>query len=249
MKDYSFLGYGEIHIKEFGAAAPYTQVGNSTSFNITPEEDTKKVRDGTRPGGGTRNRVDRLLGFNLSYNFTDFSPANFVRSLRGGLTTLAAGTVTDEEVVAYEDGYTPLARIAATITTVEPVGGGTAYVVDTDYTLENGQLYLPSTTTIPAPVAGAANCQVTYTSTAQSRVDAAIDSSQQYSIMFVGANEAQNNKRVRVICHKVSGGLLKQMAVLGEEFGVGDVDGSLLADTTRTGSTESQYFTWEMEDL
>ncbi len=51
-----------------------------------------------------------------------------------------------------------------------------------------------------------------------------------------------------MVCHKVSGGLLKQMALIGEDFGAGEVEGSLLADTTIVAVGKSQYYSIEMED-
>lgn len=246
--DKSYIGSGSILIREFGAAAPFMPVGNCSALAFSPQEDVKSLPDHTQPGGNLRNEVRRLTGVGMAYTFHDFSPENFARGLRADVTTIAGGTATEEAVVAYKGGYTPLSRIATTITLVEPAGGGTAYTVDTDYALRDGQLYSPSTSTIVEPVAGAANVDVTYTYAAQKKVEALVNSNKQYEVMFVGLNEAQSGKRVRVHAHKVSGGVLQEMAMIGDEYGGGQVNGSLLSDTTKTGAGVSQYFTVEMED-
>lgn len=247
MEDKSYIGSGNILVREFGAAAPFEEMGNCSALTLSPQEDVKSLQDFTKPGGGKRNEVRRVTGVDASWTFHDYSAENFARGLRANFATIPAGTATDEVLVAYKGGYTPMAKIATAITTVEPDGGGTAYTVGTDYELRDGQLYIPSTSTIPDPVAGAENIQVTYTYAAQKKVQALVNPNQQYELLFMGLNEAQSGKRARVHCHKVSGGVLQQMALLGEDYGAGEVNGGLLADTSKpTG--ESQYFTVELED-
>lgn len=247
-EDYSYLGSGSMLIREYGAAAPFLSVGNCSALNFSPQEDVKSLQDHTQPGGNKRNEVRRLNGVDMSYTFHDFSAENFARGLRAEISTITAGTATDETAVAYKGGYTPLAKIATAITTVEPAGGGTAFDTDgSDYELRDGQLYVPSGSSITDPVGGAANVQVTYTYAAQKKVQALVNANKQYEVLFVGLNEARSGKRVRVHAHKVAGGVLQQMAWIGEDFGGGEVNGGLLADTTKTGAGVSQYFTIETE--
>jgi hypothetical protein len=246
--DYSYLGSGSMLIREFGAAAPFLTAGNCSALNFSPQENVISLPDNTQPGGNKRNEVRRLTGVDMSYTFHDYSAENFARGLRADVATITAGSAAAESVVGYKGGYTPLSRIAATITSVEPVGGGTPYVVNDDYELRDGQIYIPSASAIPAPVAGAANFEVDYTYLAQKKVEALVNPNMQYEVLFVGLNEARSGKKVRVRAHKVSGGVLQQMALIGEEFGAGEVNGSLVSDTTKTGEGISQYFTIEIED-
>lgn len=247
-QDHSYIGSGSILIREFGAAAPFLSCGNCSSLNFAPQEEAKQIKDNTQPGGNKRNEVRRLAGVDMSYTFHDFSAENFARGLRADVDTIAAGTATAETRVAYKGGYTPLSKIATAITSVEPVGGGVPYTAGTDYELRDGQLYLPSSSTIPEPVAGAANCEVDYSYAAQKKVQALVNSNKQYEVMFVGLNEAQSGKRVRVHAYKVSAGVLQQMALIGDDYGAGEVGGSLLPDASKTGEGISQYFVVEMED-
>lgn len=247
-QDYSYIGSGNIYLREYGSAAPFVDVGNCSALTISPQEEERTLADYTKPGGGTRAEVRRLTGVEVAYTFHDFSPANFERALRGESTTVAGGTATDETVVAYKGGFTPLAKIPTAITTVEPAGGGTAYTVNTDYVLQDGGIYIPSGSSITDPVGGAANIQVTYTYGAQKKVEALVNGNVQYEMLFVGLNEARSSKKTRVTIHKVSAGVLQQMALIGDDFGAGEVTGKALSDTTKSGAGISQYMTIEIED-
>ena len=246
--DKSYIGSGNILVREFGAAAPFAEVGNCSALNLSPQEDVKSLPDYTRPGGGKRNEIRRLTGVDLQYTFHDYSAENFARALRGTATTVAAGSASNEPTVAYKGGYTPLPKLATAITSARPIGGGTAYVAGEDYEMRDGQLYIPADSDIPAPVGGAANVEVSYSYGAQKKVQALVNPNKQYELLFIGLNEAQSGKKVRVYAHKVSGGVLQQMALIGDDYGAGEVTGGLMSDTTKVGVGESQYFTVEMED-
>lgn len=245
--DYSYIGSGSMLIREVGAAAPMVSVGNVSALTFSPQEDTKSLLDNTQPGGNKRNEVRRLTGVDMSYTFHDYSAENFARGLRANITTVSAGTATAEAAVAYKGGYTPLAKIATSITSVKTPDDVTTYTPGTDYSLVDGQLYIPSTSTITDPASGAVNVHVTYAYGAQKKVEALVNSNKQYEVLFVGLNEAQSGKRVRVHAFKVSAGVLSQMALIGDDYGAGEVGGSLLSDSTKTGGI-SQYFTVEFED-
>ncbi len=248
MKDHSYLGSGKLLIREYGAATAFEEVGNCSALTFSPQEEKKNLIDYTNPGGGNRNEVARLTGVETAYTFHDFAAENFARTLRSSVTTVAAGTVTDEDVVAYKGGFTPLAKVATSITAVKGASGATTYTAGTDYEFRDGGIFIPTGSSITAPVAGAANIKVTYANAAQKRVEALTQSAKQYEMLFVGLNEAQSGKRVRVHAHKVSGGLLASMGLIGEEYGAGEVTGGLMADTAK-GTGLSQYFTVTLEDV
>lgn len=244
--DYSYIGSGQVYIREYGAAAPFIDIGNCSALTASPQEDVKTLADSTTPGGGTRNEVRRITGVDVSYTFTDFSPDNFQRALRGTSTDTAAGTVTDEAVVGYKGGWVPLAKLASSVTTVKNTAGSTTYTAGTDYIVQDGGLYIPSTSTITDPVAGASNLKVTYANVKSTTVEALVNSAKQYEMMFVGLNEARSGKRVRVRMHKVSAGVIQQMGVIGQDFGSGEVGGKLLSDTSK-GVGLSKYMQIDFE--
>lgn len=247
-QDFSALLSGAMLIREFQSAAPFLPVGNVSALTLSPQENVLSLPDYTQPGGNKRNEVRRLTSVDFSFTFTDYSAENFARGLRADIDTVTAGTATAEAVVGYKGGYTPLAKIATAITSVEPVGGGTPYTSPGDYELRDGQLYIPTGSTIPAPVAGAANCEVDYSYAAQKKVQALVNANMQYEVLFVGLNEARSGKAVRVHLYKVSGSVLQEMALIGDDFLSGQVNGSLLSDGSKVGDGVSQYFTVEVVD-
>ena len=238
--DYSYLGSGHVLIREYGAAAPFLAVGNCSALNFAPQLNTLQLPDYTNPGGGTRNRVDRVTDVQFSFTFHDFHGENFARFLRGNSADVVAGSVTSEAVVGYKGGWTPLAKYAATITTVKGSGGTPTYVAGTDYELDNGGIFIPTASAIPAPAGGASNILVDYTYGAHNVTEALLNSAKQYTLVFVGLNEARSGKAIRATAHKITGGVLATLGLLGEEYGGGEISGSLLPDSTK-GAGLSKY--------
>lgn len=239
--DYSYVGSGHILVREYGSAAPFLSVGNCSALSFSPQSTSIQLTDFTSPGGGQRNRVDRVTGVDYSFTVHDLHGENLARFLRGTSTAVVAGTATAEQLVAYKGGWTPFGKYAATITSVKGVGGTPTYVAGTDYELDNGGIFIPSTSTIANPVSGAANCQVDYTFAAHTLTEALVSSAKQYTLIFVGLNEARSGSPVRVTAHKISGGVLANMGLLGEDYASGEVSGALLSDTSK-GAGLSKYF-------
>lgn len=253
--DYSYLGSGEVHLRKKGAAAPFRSIGNCSAFSFSPQSNNIALANSTTPGGGTRNTVPRVTSVPYAISMTDFSVENLADVLRGTVETIAAGTATGEDVVAYPGGVTPLAYIATAITSVKSQDGTTTYVAGTDYDLKNGALYVYEDGDIPAPVSGAANIKVTYTYGAAKKLQALVNKAEEYELMFLGFNEARSGKRVKAHAFRVSGGVLAQLSMVGDAHGVGEVSGELMVDTTRPaydpnnpGNPYSQWFTWEQEE-
>ena len=247
-EDYSYLGTGQIYVREWGSDAPLVEVGNCSAVNLSPQIESKELADFTTPGGGLRNEVSRNKGVDFGYTFHDFSPANLARALRGDVALVAAGTATAEDAVAYEGGFIPLAKLPLAITEVTNTGDTVTYTEGTDYEMRPGGIFILDGTTIADSVAGAANLKVTYTYGAQKKVQAMVNSAKQYEIVFAGMNEARSGKVSRIQCHKVSHGVMAQFAAIGEDYGAGEVTGKLLQDTTKTGTGISRYFIVEQED-
>ncbi|WP_153164284.1 hypothetical protein [Stenotrophomonas nematodicola] len=244
MKDHSYLGSGKLFIREYGAAAPFVEVGNVSALTFSPQTNTITLADHTQPGGGERNRVDRLTGVEVAYTFHDFAPSNFATALRGTVQNVVSGNVVDEPAVAYKAGFLPLKRIAISITSVK--AGTEALQEGVDYIFQDGGLYIPADSGAPDVEGGVPNISVSYASPATAVVQALVNSSKQYELLFHGLNEAQSGKPVRVRAHKVSGGVMAQLGLIGDEYGAGEVTGALLSDTSK-GAGLSKYFSVEQE--
>ncbi len=245
-KDYSYYGSGMIHLREFGAKAPLIAVGNCSKLELNPQTETKKLTDFTQPGGGTYNQIERVTGMQLTYAFHDFSPENFARALRGSLQTIASGTATDELAAAYKGGLVLLDKIPSAITSVMAVSGATEYELGDDYEIRNGGIFIPEGSSIPAPTDGAPNIKVTYSYSEQSNIAALVNPGKTYELVFTGLNEAREGKEVVVQAFRATHGILKQLALIADDYGVGEVDGELLPDNSRTGAGVSKYFEVKM---
>ncbi|MCP3851946.1 MAG: hypothetical protein GY694_17175, partial [Gammaproteobacteria bacterium] len=118
MADYSYIGVGKVYLKEYGAAEAMREVGNVTALNFNVNEDIKELKDFTNTGGGTYNEVRRVDSIESSMSMSDFSPENLAAAVFGSSAEEAAGTETDEVIVAYADGFNKLDKVLNTITTV-----------------------------------------------------------------------------------------------------------------------------------
>lgn len=240
MPNFAHLGSGRLLIREYGSAAGFQPVGNCSAISVSPQSDDITLADYTKPGGGTYAKASRVSDIQISYTFHDFHPENLARALRGSIDYLTAGTVTAESVTAYKGGYIPLARVATAITSVTDDDGTTTYTAGTDYVLDNGVLYIPATSTIDA----GETLKVTYTAPASGKVQAFSVGQKDYEMLFLGETEVNTTQRKTLRCHKVSGGVLEEMALIGDDMGEGSVTGSLQSDPSKyvAGSTNSQYF-------
>lgn len=248
-EDYSYMGSGIVLIREWNSNEPFVEIGNVSAFTVAPQTNTIELADYQNPGGGTANRVDRVTGYNLNYTFHDFNPGNFARVYRGKASSIAASTVADEPVVAVPGSFSPLSRLASEVTAAKPLTGSTAYEAGKDYRFERGMLFIPTDSTIAAPsAAGTPNIKVTYKNADLGHVEAAVTSQKFYEMQFYGANEARGGKMVRFVAHKVPGGMIESMGLIGNEFGSGNVPGALLKDSAKAaGSDKSAYFYWQQE--
>lgn len=248
MKDYSYIGTGNIYLREYGTNGPALPVGNASALTLTPQEDSRSLPDYTTPGGGTMNEVTRLTGVNISYTFHNFSPANLARALRGAVADVVAGTATDEAHFAHPGGFTKFARIPTGEIEVTDASGTTTYEADVDYEVRPGGILVLEGGAIVAPAGDEENIHVSYEYGAQTRVEALVNPAKQYELIFAGMNEARSGAVTVIDCYKVSHGTLQEFAAIGDEYGAGTVNGSLLKDATRTGQGVSQYFRIDQED-
>ncbi|MBD9368858.1 hypothetical protein [Xanthomonas sp. XNM01] len=246
--DHSYLGSGIILIRPWGSIEPFAEIGNCSAFSVSPQTNELSLPDYKNPGGGIQNKVDRVSDWQLAYTFHDFNAPNFARATRGKVTNVVAGTVTDEPHAAVKGSYVPLKYLASAITSVDPVGAGSAYVAGTDYILDRGMIYIPAGSAIPNATGGTANIEVTYAHGAIGHVEGAVTAAQFYEMQFFGSNEARSGKKVRLVAHKVSGGVIQQLGLLGDEYGGGEVTGSITSDAAkRTSADNSAYFYWQEE--
>lgn len=239
---HAYLGSGECKMRVVGSAAPFLAIGNASALVFGAALDQKSLKNFRKPGGGTYAQVNRVSDVSVNLTVHDLNGENLARASGGAVSSQAAGTVTDELVVAYKGGTTPLSRPPATITTVEPAGGGAAYAVNVDYVLTPGGINVLSTGAIPNVVAGAPNIQVTYTNTLQTVVQAMVNSGLEYELLFEGLNEAESDLPVIVHAYRVKFAPAQAINFIGDDFAALELTGTSLADANIVTPGISQYW-------
>jgi hypothetical protein len=239
---YAYLGAGKVKMRVVGALAPLILIGNCSQLVFGAQLDTKELKNFTKGGGGTYAKADRVSSVTCNVSVHDLDGANIARASGGTWTSQAAGTVTSEDVVAYKGGTTPLARAPSAITTVTGPGGVTTYVAGTDYNLTPGGIEVLATGSIPDPVAGAPNIEVTYANTKQQVVQAMVNSGLEYELLFEGLNEAESDKPVIVHAYRVKFAPAQAINWIGDDFAVLELVGTVLADANIVTPGLSQYY-------
>lgn len=239
---YHYLGSGKIKMREVGAAAPFVEIGNCSALTLGATIDTKSVKNFQRPGGGTAAKVDRVSAATCALTAYEIDGANLARASNGAMTSVAAGTVTGEALLAYKGGTTPLEKPPTSITSIVPHGGGTAYAAGTDYVITPGGIYVPSTSAIPDPTGTTPNIDVTYANGKQQVVEALVNSGKEYELLFEGLNEAESDKPVIVHVYRVKFAPTQAINWLGDDFASLEINGEALADANKTGAGVSQYW-------
>ncbi len=136
--------------------------------------------------------------------------------------------------------------IGATVTdgtVVLTCAGKTAPAAGVDYEVRGAGLFVMA----GVVMAGGVPWEVSYTKAGSDVVQALVNSGKEYEIVFDGLNEARSGKRTRVTAHRVKIGAAKDIGLIGEDYAALEVTGKLLKDSTKNGTSVSQYFKVEIE--
>lgn len=127
-------------------------------------------------------------------------------------------------------------------TAVLTCAGKVAVVSGTDYNITGSGIANVADVTIDGEV-----WTVGYTTAVADVVQALVESSKEYEFTFEGLNEARSGKRTNIISHRVTLSPAQQMALISDDYGALEVVGKVLQDTTKNGTTLSQYFAATIE--
>jgi len=235
---YPYLGSGKLYARTQGAAAGLMELGNASKLEIAVKEDKQKLKDFSKPGGGTYASVSRISEATLQMTLNDLNKTNVARAVFGTESAVTGATIADEAVTAYKGAIVPLLHPNPTAVTVSHTSGTPNYVANTDYEVRAGGIYI-----IPAgAITDAQALKVDYTFASYDKVEAMTSSSILLELHFEGLNEANSGKPVIVDIYKAQLSPTKALSLLGDKFADLQVEAEILADTSKTGVGVSQYF-------
>jgi len=222
-----------------GKPTGFVPVGNVSSLTISLERTVFEHKESCSGVRGIDLELVQEFKASISLVMESLNKDNLALALYGEGEDVAAGSVVDEPVTAYLGKWSALENINVTNVAVTNIGGGTTYVEDTDYVLNE------AAGSIMALASGAITegqgLEVSYDYTAAHLVEAMTSSTPPIKwVRFEGLNTARGNHPVVVDCYRWSVGPLAELALINEELSQMTVEGNLLLDTTK--STGSQFF-------
>ncbi len=241
----SFIGGGKIYFKEVGVAGAMLEVGNADSFTFAIAEDKKTQRNFTQKGGGNIASASSITDVTATINALSFQPKTLAIALRSLVTTVTSGAITSEAQIGYIGGFLRLTKLPDLGETISVTGtGGTpVFALDTDFTVGNGGIVILEGGSITNALA----LEVTYTAVESYSIQGVTRAAVEYEILFDGFNDADDGKTVLVQCHKVKFSPSSALDLISEDYGSLPLTFEVLADTTKNGTSESQYFEMVME--
>lgn len=242
--DKSMILRGKVFLRNRSTTQGAIAVGNTINFAVTAEESQIRQDDYTTSAGAARNIIDEVDSLGISFTLTDMNPANLSRALRGNDTTFVGGAQTDESIAAPATldadslVLTTLPIDTGETVTVTSDPAGTTYTEGTDYEIENGGIVILAAGSISASDA----LLISYTALASIRVEAVVGQQPEYEVILLGLNKAQADSPVKFTGYKAKLALPPDFALITDEFAQLEVEGELLADTTITDSSDSQFY-------
>lgn len=235
-----YIGVGIVYIEKIGSSEGLIDIGNDIKFSNTPNISSVEQKNYRNVAGGLYAEEKTNDGDQIDFEVGGLRVDNLTRATGGILSASISGTETDEEHTANLDRFISLSKLPSSISDVNTLaaGAGTSFTPDTDYILRPGGIFIPATSTIP----DASQVFITYTSKASDVIEAALNTSDNYRIVFAGQNKAQSGKELRIEVYKVplvAGG---EINYIGDDFATLSFSGKTLPDTTKNGTTESQYY-------
>lgn len=237
--DRSYIGKGTIYLREFGASNGLQPIGNVSALGVSFEEEKKTLKNYKNASGGNANVLSSITGMTASLTMHDYSAENMALALRGSVTAIAAGAVTDEahettgtggELIPFDFTYDKSQSVTVTLT------AGGACTEGTDYNLTPNGL-----TVIGAGAIDASGIKVTYTKAPGEVMEALIGSGKEFELFFDGLNEAQSGKAVGINMHRIKFSPAQGLGFISDEFAEIALDFEVLSDSTINAQGISQY--------
>lgn len=236
------LTVGVVYARVYGSNDARLPIGNVLELTVAHSEDKQQHADMQRGGGGIAYELRRVKESTVSMKLADLNATNLARATQSVLRGVESGTVTNEAHTATLGGLLRIAHISPTSVIVK-VGAtaqdATAVALLGNYEVRAAGIYL-----LPDAVGIEDGDQlwISYSYGAYMVMEALAASAVELELTFEGMNEADSDKPQIVEIWRASQGVTKSLALISGKLGVLDVEGTLLADQTKTGVGISRYY-------
>ena len=230
---------GKFYARARNAAAPLAEIGNVLEATISHDEDVDKTPDMTRAGGGTYAELRRIKQVSLKLKLSDFNATNLARHLRGTISAVDAGSVSDVTYMAWRGGLIATPHVGITAVTVKAKTGGATIAAAGNYEVRPEGIYiLPTSTDITAPT----EVLVSYSYGDQALLEALSAAPAELELRFGGLNEAMSGKPVVLDIYRASAGLTKNLLLVSSKLMEMEIECEILSDPTKTGEGISRFY-------
>jgi hypothetical protein len=238
-KEMSYIGVGAIYLQLIGSAGGLLNIGNCSQLEYAFDEEKQELPNYMTPGGGNANVQSKISSFTGSLVLHDFTAENLALALRGAVTAVAAGTVTDEvqecagvdgELIPFDFPIDHSAAITVKTAADAPL------TLDTDYSVTSTGIIVIGDGDIDNT-----GVKVSYTKAVGAIMEALVASGQEFRLHFDGVNDAQTGKPVAIKNHRIKFSPTSGLAFLGSEFGEIPLEFDVLSDPNVVGTGLSKY--------
>ena len=172
----------------------YRDLGEVSMAELSINVDEKQRQTHRNPAGGASCYIPIIKDGTLKLEIDASTLENTAMVSGSDIADVATGAVVSEQIVVVKNAVTAVPLDlqylpdTTTLITLTPIPSGTAYVLGTDYFIENGIIYIPPTSAIPSATgpAFAPNVSVSYTKRVQQTIQGFMRATQAYRIKFSG---------------------------------------------------------------
>lgn len=241
MKNYTFVGKGEVFIAPIGGNM--RPIGNCDKVSLGFDEEVIELKDFTKQGGGLANSLSRISKAQLNLNLFEFSPQNIALATFGQTRNELENTIHNERHVVESEGMIVLEKPFVSNVVIENMTDGTLYQEGKDYRMRSGSLFIPNTSSIPVGT----EVEISYDHGQTDVIEMLVSSGKEYRIYFEGLNEARSGKRSTLEIYRAKFNPASSIDMVGSEFGAIELNANILSDLTKTGDGISSFMKMNIE--
>lgn len=117
---------GQVYLRRYGTTDPLRAIGNCSKLDESVEEETKSLKDYTKPGGGEWTTLRRISNMTLAATLHDLDAKVLAMVRYGADSEVALGSVAAEAHTARQGGLVLLAHPSPTSVVISEAAGAWA---------------------------------------------------------------------------------------------------------------------------